>query len=202
MLTLADVTRVIAVMETTGRVESDLAETLRAMAAKDRGAAAARRLRLAEDAAQGAQAAASASDRLQEHARRWAVHADEAALRQALDHAATVLTDLARAENHIADILTTLASCDGSDLAARRQLLAAATSTCAQHARDLAQALRWLAQADAAKNQPKQPSAADTGPAQTRLRSSARARLADIDRRLAELRQARTTVPGDSPEPM
>lgn len=84
---LADFARSITLVEAVGQIETKLAETLRAVAAEDR-TVAARRLRLAEDATQGAQAAARTSERPQQQARQWAEHADVAALRQALDHAA------------------------------------------------------------------------------------------------------------------
>jgi hypothetical protein len=74
---LPDITRAITVIEALGRVESDLAATLRSIAARDTGATAARRLGLAEDAARAALAAASIRDRLQQA--RWrAEHADAA----------------------------------------------------------------------------------------------------------------------------
>jgi len=72
---LADLTRSIAVAETARRVEEDVAETLRTLAAQGKGTVAARRLRLAEDAARGARAAAEYGERLRQQARRWAEHA-------------------------------------------------------------------------------------------------------------------------------
>ena len=68
---LDEVMRSIAVMEAVGRVESDLERSLRGMAAQGRAEAAARRLKLAEEAARGARAAGKLNDRLQ-HARRRA----------------------------------------------------------------------------------------------------------------------------------
>jgi hypothetical protein len=86
---LADFTRSIALAETVRRVEEDLAGTLRAMAAQATGTVSARRLRLAEDAARGAQAAAEYGERLQRQALRWAGHPDmvaplESVIRQRL----------------------------------------------------------------------------------------------------------------------
>jgi hypothetical protein len=196
-----DVMRPIAVVEMAGQVESHLAETLRDMAAQHRGEAAARWLLLADDATRGAQAAAKASGHLQQQARRWAEQADVAALRQALDHAATILADLARAENHIADILTTLASRNGSELTAERQQLATAASAAAGRARELSQALHRLAQTDGADAQLDGTPPAGLAAARIRLESCAPMRLADIERRLAELRRARRMAPGDSPVP-
>src|SRR5215470_1877718 len=103
---LAELAQTIALVETACRTESDLARTLRAMAGHHRGEAAARRLRLAEDASRGARAAAQTSERLQQHARRRAEHDDEIALRQAQDHVARVVAELTRAENEIAVMLT------------------------------------------------------------------------------------------------
>ena len=90
-LTLAGFTRSIAVMEMAGRAEEDIAGTLRTIAAQANGTVAARRLRLAGDAVRGARAAAERGERLLQQARRWAEHADMVALRQAPDHAGTVL---------------------------------------------------------------------------------------------------------------
>jgi len=83
---LTDFTRSIAVVETVRRVEEDVAETLRTLAAQAKGTVAARRLRLAEDAARGARAAAEHGERLRQQARRWAGHTGVVALRPALDH--------------------------------------------------------------------------------------------------------------------
>ena len=69
--TLAALQRSIAVMETLSRVETDLAETLRAIA-QDGGEHAAQRLRLADQAAQEAQAAAETAKRMHRQARRLA----------------------------------------------------------------------------------------------------------------------------------
>jgi hypothetical protein len=201
-LTPADFTRLIAVTETTGRVESDLAETLRAMAAQGTGEARARRLRLAENADRGAQAAVKHSERLQQHARWWAEHADVAALDQALEHAGNVLADLARAEDDIADILTRLASRNGSDLAARRRRLATQASAAARRARDRAQALRQLATTDAATTHlPEREPVADTEGSLARLEPAGHQRPAKIGRRLAEPHQAAPERPGDDPAP-
>jgi len=90
-LTLNGFNRSIAVMEMAGRAEEDIAGTLRTIAAQAKGTVAVRRLRLAEDAVQGARAAAERGERLLQQARRWAEHADMVALRRAPDHAGTVL---------------------------------------------------------------------------------------------------------------
>jgi hypothetical protein len=47
-----DLTRTVALLESTARVEGDVARTLRAMASAEAGEATARRLRLAEEASQ------------------------------------------------------------------------------------------------------------------------------------------------------
>lgn len=202
VLTPAGFKRLIAVMETTARVESGLAETLHAMAAQDTGEAGARRLRLAEDAAQGAQAAVKHSERWQQHARWWAEHTDVAALDQALEQAGKALADLARAENGIADILTRLASRNGSDLAARRRRLAAQASAAARRARDRAQALRELATTDAATaHLPEQIPVADMESGLARLESAGHQRLAKADRRVAGPHRAAPERPGDDPAP-
>jgi len=194
-LTLADFTRSITLMETARRVEHDLAESLRAMAAGGRGEDAGRQLRLAKEAEGGAQAAARISERLQEQARRWAEHGEVAMLHQALEHSASVLADLDRAESDLAEVLTDLASHSSPGLAVRRRLLAAEASAAAQHARDRAQALRQLAQTDAAEAQPEETPVADTADGPALPGRSRQQRLAGIDRRLTELRQARRRRP-------
>jgi hypothetical protein len=198
---LADVAQSIAVVEMAGQVEDDLAETLHAMAAHATGEAAARRLRLAEDATQGARAAARIGERLREQARRWTEHADMVRLNQAVDHAARVLVQLAREENEAADTLKALDRPNGSDRAARRQL-AAEASAAARHARDLAQALRELAKTEMAGTQSGGPSAADPPDCPVLPETSRyQRRLAEIDRRLAELSQVSPKMPGDAPVP-
>jgi hypothetical protein len=190
----------IAVVEMAGQVEGDLAETLRTLAAQATGVAAARRLRLAEEATRGAQAAARTSERMREHARRWAEHADVVEVHQAVDYAATVLACVARAENEVATVLKALDSRAGPDRAARWQL-AAKASVAARHARDLAQALHQLAKPEEARTQPRQAPAADTADHPVLLEASRHQRRAEIDRRLAELRQASPKMPGDGPAP-
>jgi hypothetical protein len=180
----------IAVVEMADQVEENLAETLRALAAHATGAAAARQLRLAGEATRGAQAAARTSERMREHARRWAEHADVVEVHQAVDHAAAVLASVARAENEVADVLKALDSRTGPDRAARRQL-AAEASAAARHSRDLAQALHQLAESEVARTQSGQASAAGTAEGPVLPEASRHQRLAEIDRRLAELRQAR-----------
>jgi len=191
---LAELAQSIAVVETACRTESDLAQTLRAIAGHDHGEAAVRRRRLAEDASRGARAAAHASERLQEEVRRRAEHSDAIALRQALDHVARVVAELTRAENDIADILTDLAERNDPDLTAQQRQLASAASAAAQYARKLAQTLHQLAPTDAVKTEsdPSPPANTETGRAL--MESSTRRRLADVDQRLTELRQARLTA--------
>ena len=195
-LTLADFAHSITLMDSISRVENDLAETLRAMAAQDQGEVAARRLRLAEDAAKGAQAAAKKSERLREQARHWAEHAGRVQLHQALDRAAAVLVDLDRVESNLADTLTDLAGCSDPDLAVRWQQAAGEACDAARQARGRAHVLRELAQTDGSGTQPEAMTAADVAddpalPAPARHR-----RLADIDCRLTELRHARSAPSG------
>jgi ABC-type transporter Mla subunit MlaD len=68
-------------------------------------------------------------EQLRQLARQWAEHADVVTLHRLLAHAAAVLTDLAETEQDIADTLTSLASLDGSNLAAQRQQLAEAAAS-------------------------------------------------------------------------
>lgn len=147
------------------------------------------------------------TENLQQHASRRAEHADEVALRQGLDHVARVVAELARAEHEVAGTFTDLAGRNGPDLAAQYRQLAAAASAAAQRARGLAQILHRLAHEDADKTSPDGAPAA--GPvAERRAVSSAHPRLAEIEQRLAELRQARLTVPGgdsgarEGPDPL
>lgn len=187
-LALADFRQSIALVQTAGRIEHDLAETLRAMAREDNGVAAARRLRLADDAARAEQAAAETSERLRQRARWQAEQDDVIALSLVLEHAATLLLELAREENDVAGILSDLARGDRPELAPRRQHLAADASVAAKRAGELAYAL--LAEADTGAARPEE-IAADSGvdPA-TSFGSALDQRLADLDRRIAELRQA------------
>jgi len=199
--TLADVSRSITLIETISRVENDLAETLRRIAARDGAEAAARRLRLAEDAARGAQAAARASERLRRQSRQLSQRAELITLHEVLSHATAVLADLDRAESDLAEVLTALADCSDPDLAAQWRQLAAEASAAAQHARDRAHALRQLAQTDTARTQPGGRPAADTPDIPPRLLPSRHQRLAGIDRRLAELQQAKLRPPGGDTAP-
>jgi len=200
-LTQADLTRSIALVRTVGQVESDLAGTLRAVAADDKGPAAERRLTLADDAARGAQRAAKVGERLQERARRWAEHSDSAAPRQVIARAAALLRALADAQNDISSILTGLAQGAGPDLPAQCQQLAAQASTAAQRARDLAQDVQRLAEPEAVKIQTGGSRVAnDKADDGSTLESMLDQRLADISRRLAELRQT-CAKPAPSDEP-
>lgn len=94
---------------------------------------------------------------------RWATHANVAALFQLLNHAGTVLADLASTEESIATELTSLASKDGSDAADERRHLADEALAGAQRARDRAGALRRLAETSAARAQPTVGGAAGAG---------------------------------------
>jgi hypothetical protein len=141
-------------METVVRTEKDMADTLRAIAGAEESEAAARRLRLAEEAIKGADEAAERGEQLRRLADRWATHADVAALFQLLYHAGTVLADLASTEEGIATELTSLAGQDGSDVADERRHLADEALAGAQRARDRAGALRRLAGTSAARAQP------------------------------------------------
>jgi len=183
-------TQSISLVEAVEQVENELAATLRVMAGQGEGAAVERRLKLAEDAAQGAQAAARVSDSLRQQASRRAEHAEATPPRWKLDHAAMVLANLAGAENTTASILTGLARRGDPDLAARCQHLAAEASAGAQRARVLAQSLRQLAASDAVRAVPDTTPAASTVDDGPPLEYVLDQRLADIGRRLAELRQA------------
>jgi len=188
----------IALMEAVSRVENDLAETLRSMAEQDGDDVAARRLKLAENAARGAQQAGRISAQLRQQACRWAERADAAAVRQALEHTARVLADLDRAESDLAAAFTALASHGLPDMAVRRRLLAAEAAAGARYGRDRARALRQLAQTEAAGTQPEgtpagtEESPAGGGPSRNQ-------RLAGIDRRLTQLRQASPEPPDGDP---
>jgi len=195
---LTDLMQSIALLEASCRVESDLAQTLRAMAAHRHSEAEARLLRLAEDASRGARAAAKTSESLRQHARQREDHDDDLALRQALDHIAWVIAELARGANDITGILTALADANDPDLTARRRQLASGASSAAQHARDLAQTLHLLAQADGGKTESDGTSAANPATDRAPIQLSTPRRLPEVDQRLTELRQAKlTTEPGD-----
>jgi len=116
-LALADFERAITAMETTGRIEMDIAATLRAMAAKDGSDAAARRRRLAEVAMRAAQVAVDHSERMRQQARECPEHADVVALWQSLEDACWLLVDLARTEELLAGILRTMAGPAGCESA-------------------------------------------------------------------------------------
>jgi len=128
----ADLARSIALIEMVAQIEKDLAASLRSMAAQDGSEAAARRLRLAEEAIRGAEAAAERSAHLRQVARRWAEHADPVTLHPSLAHA------------------DGLARKDGPDLAAQRRHLADEAQAAARSAADRARALQQLAEASAA----------------------------------------------------
>jgi hypothetical protein len=147
----------MALMVTIARTERNVAETLQDMAARSKGKAAARRRKLAEEAIEGAHEAERRLAHLQDLAQRWDEHADVITLHQLLAHAASVLTDLARTEQEIADTFTSLASQDSSALAAQRRQLAAAAAADARNAQDRARDLHQLAQTSAARTRPEQP---------------------------------------------
>ena len=140
--TMGDWERTVALADSIERVENEIATTLRALAARDGGKIAARRLDLAREADRAAQAAANTRERLQQEGKRWADHADMVALRQALHRAAELHAELARTENGIADILVHMAGRNDSDLAVSEQRLAEAASAAARGARERARSLR------------------------------------------------------------
>ena len=150
----ADLARTVMLLETIARVEKNVASTLQALAGADGTEAAERRLRLAEQAVQGAQAAIDRSEHLQRQAHHWQEHTEVARLHHALDRAGGLLANLARAEKDIAESLTSLASQDGSVLAAQRQRLAKQALTGARRAEARAQALHELAATSAAGAEP------------------------------------------------
>jgi hypothetical protein len=140
----------MTLMEAIARTERDIAETLGDMATHTQGKTAARRRKLAKDAIQGAHEADKRREQLQRLAEQWSEHASVVTLHQLLAHAASVLTELARTEQDIADTFTGLAHHDGSPLAAQRRQLANAAAADAQNAHHRAQGLRQLAKASAA----------------------------------------------------
>jgi hypothetical protein len=144
----------MTLMEEIACIERGIAETLGDMATHDEGKTAARRRKLAADAIEGAHEADRRREQLQQLAERWSEHASVVTLRQLLGHAASVLTELARTEQDIADTFTGLARHDSSPLAAQRRQLAKAAAADAQDARNRAQDLHQLARASAASTRP------------------------------------------------
>ena len=144
----------MTLMAAIARTERDIAETLQGMAAHSKGEKAARRRKLAEDAIQGAHEADKHREQLQQLADQWSEHASVVTLHQLLAQAASVLTELARTEQDIADIFTSLARHDGSPLAAQRRQLAKAAAADAQYARNRARDLHQLARTSAASMRP------------------------------------------------
>jgi len=143
-------------MEVIAGTERDIAGTLQDMAVHSEGKKAARRRQLARDAIQGAHEAEHRREQLQRLAEQWSEHANVVTLHQLLAQAASVLTELARTEEDIADTFTSLASHDRSPLAAQRRQLARAAAGDAQYARDRARDLRQLARTSAAGPRPLQ----------------------------------------------
>ena len=141
-------------MEAIARTERDIAETLQGMATHSEGRGAVRRRRLAEDAIQGAHEADKRREQLQRLAEQWSEHANVVTLHQLLAQAASVLTELARTEQGIADTFTSLARHDGSPLAAQRRQLARAAEGDAQYARNRVRDLHQLARTSAASTRP------------------------------------------------
>ena len=141
-------------MEAIARTERDIAGTLLDMATHSKGKGAARRRKLAEDAIQGAHEADKRREQLQRLAEQWSEHANVVTLHQLLAQAASVLTELARTEQGIADTFTSLARHDGSPLAAQRLQLARAAEGDAQYARNRARDLYQLARTSAASTRP------------------------------------------------
>ncbi len=144
----------MTLLEAIARTERDIAETLQGMAAHSEGEKAAQRRKLAEDAIQGAREADMRREQLQQLAEQWSAHANVVTLHQLLAHAASVLTELARTEQDIADTFTSLARHDGSPLAAQRLQLAKAAVADAQNARNRARDLHQLARTSAASTRP------------------------------------------------
>ena len=141
-------------MEAIARTERDIAGTLQDMATHSKGKGAARRRKLAEDAIQGAHEADKRREQLQRLAEQWSEHANVVTLHQLLAQAASVLTELARTEQDIADTFTSLARHDGSPLAAQRRQLARAAEGDAQYARNRVRDLHQLARTSAASTRP------------------------------------------------
>jgi hypothetical protein len=144
----------MTLMEAIARTERDIAGTLQHMATHSEGKKAARRRKLAEDAILGAHEADNRHEQLRRLAEQWSEHASVVTLHQLLAQAASVLTDLARTEQEIADTFTSLARRDGSPLAAQRRQLAQAAAADAQYARDRARDLHQLARTSAASTRP------------------------------------------------
>lgn len=135
----------MTLMEGIARTERGIAGTLQDMAELSAGENAARRRKLASDAIQGALKADKCRERLQQLAEQWSEHANVVTLHQLLGHAASVLLELARTEQDIADTFTSLALHDGSPLAAQRRQLAGSAAANAQNARNRARDLHQLA---------------------------------------------------------
>jgi len=144
----------MTLMEEIACTERGIAETLADMATHDEGKRAARRRKLAEDAIEGAREADRRRAQLQQLAERWSEHAGVVTLHRLLAHAASVLAELARTEQDIADTFTGLAHHDGSPLAAQRRQLAQAAAADAHNARNRAQDLHQLASTSAARTRP------------------------------------------------
>jgi len=151
----ATIRMAMTLMEVIARTEQGIAETLQDMAVHSEGRHAARRRKLALDAIQGSHEADKRREQLRQLAEQWSEHANIVTLRQLLAHAASVLTDLARTEQDIADTFTSLARHDGSPLAAQRRQLAKAAAADAQYARNRAQDLHQLARTSAANTRPR-----------------------------------------------
>ncbi len=141
--------RTVALMEQAAGTERELAGTLQAMTAHNGSEAAARRLKLAQEANVGAKLAVARGERLLRVAARCAEHADVIRLHELLAHAGAVLADLARTQQQIAATLTHLASRDDPELAAERLRAADQAALHAQRAREQIQALRQLAEGPA-----------------------------------------------------
>src|SRR5215469_2050640 len=143
----------VTLMEEIASTERGIAETLGDMATRTEGERAARRRKLAADAIEGAREADRRRAQLQHLAEQWSEHASVGTLHQLLAHAASVLTELARTEQDIADTFTGLAHY-GSPLAEQRRQLAKAAAADAHNARNRAQDLHRLARTSAARTRP------------------------------------------------
>jgi hypothetical protein len=79
---------------------------------------------------------------------------EQARLPPGLAQTLALMETTARADNDIADTLTSLASLDGSNLAAQRQQLAEASASGVRRAHERAQERRQLAETSGAKERP------------------------------------------------
>lgn len=145
-VTRRDAERAVALLESVGHTEKDIASTLREIAQGDASEAGVRRLALAETAMAGAREAAERAGKLQGLVSQQARNDDVAMLLDSVHYAGRVLADLAPAEEAIAAILAKLAGEDSPELAGEQRRLAREALASARSARDRARALRRLSQ--------------------------------------------------------